>query len=137
MGTMLQGYDLTLDDFDQLEGCNEILNVTRPDVVRAIHDAYFEAGVDAVETNTFGANLSALGEYDIADRISELAEAAARIARASADAYSTPGAAPLGAGQRRSGHQAADPRSRQLAPRSATPTSSRSRGCWPAASTRC
>jgi 5-methyltetrahydrofolate--homocysteine methyltransferase len=90
MGTMLQGYDLALDDFDQLEGCNEILNLTRPDVVRAIHDAYFEVGVDAVETNTFGANLSALGEYGISDRIYELAKAAATIARASADAYSTP-----------------------------------------------
>ena len=90
MGTMLQGYDLTLQDFDQLEGCNEILNVTRPDIVRAIHDAYFNVGVDAVETNSFGTNLSALGEYGIAHRISELAEAAARIARESADAYSTP-----------------------------------------------
>ena len=90
MGTMLQSYDLTLDDFDQLEGCNEILNVTRPDVVRAIHDAYFDVGVDCVETNTFGTNLSALNEYDIPDRISELAHAAARIARESADAHSTP-----------------------------------------------
>jgi 5-methyltetrahydrofolate--homocysteine methyltransferase len=89
MGTMLQSYDLGLADFADLEGCNEILNVTRPDVVRAIHDAYFEVGVDAVETNTFGTNLSALGEYDIPDRIAELAEAAARIARESADAYST------------------------------------------------
>ncbi|HEU5483789.1 MAG TPA: homocysteine S-methyltransferase family protein, partial [Microlunatus sp.] len=90
MGTMLQSYDLTLDDFDQLEGCNEILNVTRPDVVRAIHDAYFEVGVDCVETNTFGTNFSALNEYEIADRIGELAHAAARIARESADSYSTP-----------------------------------------------
>src|SRR5919112_659422 len=90
MGTMLQSYELALDDFAQLEGCNEILNSTRPDVVRAIHDAYFDVGVDAVETNTFGANLSALGEYGIADRIFELAESAARIARASADAHSTP-----------------------------------------------
>jgi 5-methyltetrahydrofolate--homocysteine methyltransferase len=90
MGTMLQRYDLTLEDFEQLEGCNEILNVTRPDIVRAIHDAYFQVGVDAVETNTFGANLSALGEYGIAARISELAEAGARIARESADAHSTP-----------------------------------------------
>src|SRR6187200_3493146 len=73
MGTMLQSYDLTLDDFNQLEGCNEILSVKRPDVVRAIHDAYFEVGVDCVETNTFGANLSALNEYDIPDRIGELA----------------------------------------------------------------
>jgi 5-methyltetrahydrofolate--homocysteine methyltransferase len=90
MGTMLQGFDLTLADFEQLEGCNEILNRTRPDVVRSIHDAYFEVGVDAVETNTFGTNLAALGEYGIAEAIYDLAEAAARIARASADAYSTP-----------------------------------------------
>jgi 5-methyltetrahydrofolate--homocysteine methyltransferase len=89
MGTMLQGYDLTLDDFQQLEGCNEILNVTRPDVVRDIHDAYFAVGVDAVETNTFGVNFAALSEYDIAHRIVELAEAGARIARQSADAHAT------------------------------------------------
>ncbi|HZA03534.1 MAG TPA: methionine synthase, partial [Propionibacteriaceae bacterium] len=90
MGTMLQSYDLSLADFDGHEGCNEVLNRTRPDVVRAIHDAYFQAGVDAVETNTFGANLSALGEYGIADRIFDLSAAAARIARDSADAFATP-----------------------------------------------
>ncbi|SMO41073.1 methionine synthase (B12-dependent) [Propioniciclava tarda] len=90
MGTMLQGFDLTLADFADLEGCNEILNVTRPDVVAQIHQAYFEAGADAVETNTFGANVSALGEYAIADRIFELAEAGARIAREVADRLSTP-----------------------------------------------
>ena len=91
MGTMLQGYDLTVeDDFAGLEGCNEILNVTRPDVVEAIHAAYLDAGADAVETNTFGANLAALGEYDIPERIAELAEAGARIARRAADAASTP-----------------------------------------------
>ena len=50
-GTMLQAHDLTLDDFEGHEGCNEILNVTRPDVVRSLHDAFFEVGVDAVETN--------------------------------------------------------------------------------------
>ncbi|WP_189167181.1 homocysteine S-methyltransferase family protein, partial [Sphaerisporangium melleum] len=61
MGTMLQSYDPTLDDFDGHEGCNEVLNVTRPDIVRAVHDAYFAVGVDCVETNTFGANLAALG----------------------------------------------------------------------------
>src|ERR671917_698116 len=75
---------------DGHEGCNEVLNRTRADVVRAIHDAYFQAGVDAVETNTFGANLSALGEYGIADRIFDLSAAAARIARDSADAFATP-----------------------------------------------
>lgn len=90
MGTMLQAADLTLDDFDGLEGCNEILNVTRPDVVRGVHDAYLAAGADCVETNTFGANLANLAEYDIPHRIRELSTAAARIAREAADAASTP-----------------------------------------------
>ncbi|TDC52561.1 methionine synthase [Jiangella ureilytica] len=90
MGTMLQAADLTLDDFEGHEGCNEILNVTRPDVVRHIHDAYFAVGVDAVETNTFGANWANLGEYDISHRIHELAEAGARLAREVADDWSTP-----------------------------------------------
>ncbi|MHA6625279.1 methionine synthase [Pseudonocardia sichuanensis] len=89
MGTMLQGADLTLDDFAGLEGCNEILNDTRPDVVRHIHRAYFEAGADAVETNTFGANLPNLAEYDIAGRIRELAEKGARLAREVADELAT------------------------------------------------
>lgn len=87
MGTQLQDHAPTLDDYQGLEGCNEILNVSRPDIVRAIHDAYFETGIDAVETNTFGANWSNLSDYDIDDRIEELAEAGARIARDSADAF--------------------------------------------------
>ncbi len=89
MGTMLQGYDLGLGDFQGLEGCNEVLNVTRPDVVEAIHTAYLKAGSDCVETNTFGANLAALGEYDAADRITELALAGAQAARRAADRLST------------------------------------------------
>ncbi|MCC3767116.1 methionine synthase [Streptomyces sp. UNOC14_S4] len=87
MGTMLQAQDPSLDDFQQLEGCNEVLNVTRPDIVRSVHEAYFSVGVDCVETNTFGANLSALGEYDVAHRILELSEAGARIAREVADEF--------------------------------------------------
>ncbi|WP_425571214.1 methionine synthase [Phytohabitans houttuyneae] len=91
MGTMLQAADLDVDDdFQGLEGCNEVLNVTRPDVVRGVHEAYFAAGSDCVETNTFGANLAALGEYDIPHRIFELSEAGARIAREAADRFSTP-----------------------------------------------
>jgi 5-methyltetrahydrofolate--homocysteine methyltransferase len=90
MGTMLQAHDPTLDDFQGHEGCNEVLNVSRPDIVRGVHDAYFEVGVDCVETNTFGANLSALGEYEIGDRIFEYSEAGARIAREQADHWSTP-----------------------------------------------
>src|SRR5919199_1775399 len=87
MGTMLQAAGPTLDDFEGLEGCNEILNVNRPDVVRGVHEAYFAVGVDCVETNTFGANLPNLAEYDIADRITELAEAGARLAREAAAGY--------------------------------------------------
>ena len=87
MGTMLQRHDLQIEtDFAGLEGCNEILNVTCPDVVAAIHDAYFAVGVDAVETNTFGANWSNLSDYGIDDRIHELAESGARIARERAEA---------------------------------------------------
>ncbi|MDI3390751.1 homocysteine S-methyltransferase family protein, partial [Streptomyces sp. B-S-A8] len=87
MGTMLQAQDPSLDDFQQLEGCNEILNVTRPDIVRSVHAEYFAVGVDCVETNTFGANSSALGEYDIPERIFELSEAGAGIAREVADEF--------------------------------------------------
>jgi 5-methyltetrahydrofolate--homocysteine methyltransferase len=89
MGTMLQAADLSLADFEDLEGCNEILNVTRPDVVASVHDEYFRAGADAVETNTFGANWANLAEYDIEDRIRELAFHGARIAREVADQHST------------------------------------------------
>jgi 5-methyltetrahydrofolate--homocysteine methyltransferase len=87
MGTMLQDAAPTLEDFQGLEGCNEILNVTRPDIITGVHNAYFDTGVDAVETNTFGANWSNLSDYDIDDRIEELARAGAEIARASAESY--------------------------------------------------
>ncbi|MDX3850500.1 methionine synthase [Streptomyces sp. AK02-01A] len=87
MGTMLQAQDPTLEDFQDLEGCNEILNVTRPDIVRSVHEEYFAVGVDCVETNTFGANFAALGEYDIPERVFELSESGARIAREVADEF--------------------------------------------------
>ncbi|PJI85733.1 methionine synthase [Luteimicrobium subarcticum] len=90
MGTMIQAQDPSLDDYQGLEGCNEILNVSRPDIIGAVHDAYLAVGVDAIETNTFGANWSNLADYDIDDRITELAEAGARIARERADAHATP-----------------------------------------------
>lgn len=89
MGTMLQAASLTLEDFHGLEGCNEILNVTVPDVIESIHDAYFAVGVDCVESNTFGANWSNLSDYEIDDRIYELAYAGASIARRSADRAAT------------------------------------------------
>jgi len=87
MGTMLQAANPTLDEFQGHEGCNEILNVTKPDLVAEIHRKYFAAGVDAVETNTFGANLANLGEYGISERIYELSVAGAKIARQVADEF--------------------------------------------------
>ncbi|MEE1929181.1 methionine synthase [Streptomyces sp. TRM 70351] len=87
MGTMLQAQEPSLEDFQQLEGCNEVLNVTRPDIVRSVHEEYFAVGVDCVETNTFGANHAALGEYDITERVFELSEAGARLAREVADEF--------------------------------------------------
>ena len=89
MGTMLQAADPTMDDFEGHEGCNEILNVSRPDIVAAVHREYLDVGVDCIETNTFGANWANLAEYDISDRVYELARAGAAIARSVADEYST------------------------------------------------
>jgi 5-methyltetrahydrofolate--homocysteine methyltransferase len=89
MGTMLQAADPTLEDFQGHEGCNEILNVSRPDIVASVHNEYLEVGVDAIETNTFGSNWANLAEYGIEDRIYELAYEGAKIARACADSYST------------------------------------------------
>ena len=89
MGTMLQAANPSLADFENHEGCNEILNVSRPDIVRSVHDEYLAAGVDAIETNTFGANWSNLADYGIEDRIYELAYAGGKIAREAADAFST------------------------------------------------
>ena len=92
MGTMIQAANPSLEDFQGHEGCNEVLNITRPELVEDIHRRYFSVGVDAVETNTFGANLANLGEYGISERIFELAQAGARIARKAADSFSTPNA---------------------------------------------
>jgi 5-methyltetrahydrofolate--homocysteine methyltransferase len=90
MGTMLQAANPSLADFENHEGCNEVLNVSRPDIVRSVHNEYLAAGVDAIETNTFGANWSNLADYGIEDRIYELAFAGGKIAREAADAFSTP-----------------------------------------------
>ena len=87
MGTMLQDQKPTLQDFEGHEGCNEVLNRTRPDIVMGVHDAYFAAGVDCVETNTFGANWSNLSDYGIDDQIQELARLGAELARKSADGF--------------------------------------------------
>jgi 5-methyltetrahydrofolate--homocysteine methyltransferase len=88
-GTYVQDLGLTADDFGgpSLEGCNEILAVTRPDVIAGMHAAFFDVGVDAVETASFGSFSTVLAEYDIAERAHELNVAAARIAREVANDY--------------------------------------------------
>jgi len=92
MGTNLQVQELTADDFGgpDLEGCNEILVVTRPDAVDKVHRSFFEVGCDVVETDTFGAFGPVLAEYGLSDRVRELNLAAVAIARQAADDYSTP-----------------------------------------------
>lgn len=92
MGTMIQQENLTAEDFggEELDGCNEILVLTRPDIIRKIHEAYFAAGADIVETNTFGATSVVLAEYGLQDRAREINLAAAKLAIEAANKYSTP-----------------------------------------------
>lgn len=92
MGTMIQQANLSPEDFggEQLDGCNEMLVLTRPDVISRIHEQYLEAGADIIETNTFGATSVVLSDYDIPEKAKELNTAAARLAVAAADKYSTP-----------------------------------------------
>ncbi len=91
-GTWLQLQDLQMEDYGtpELEGCPEILNETRPDVIRRLHSEYLEAGADVIETNSFGGMRATLNEYGLGDRTEELNEMAARIAREAADEFSTP-----------------------------------------------
>jgi 5-methyltetrahydrofolate--homocysteine methyltransferase len=92
MGTVLQNQQLTAEDFGgaDYEGCNEYLNLTRPDVVRDIHAAYLEAGADIILTNTFGGTRIVLSEYNLHDHVQTINSAGARLAREMASAYSTP-----------------------------------------------
>ena len=92
MGTLLQTKNLKAADFGgaELEGCNENLVLTRPDLIRSVHDDYFAAGADITETDTFGATPLVLAEYALADRTREINRRAAELARAAADAVSTP-----------------------------------------------
>jgi 5-methyltetrahydrofolate--homocysteine methyltransferase len=86
MGTMIQARNLGAEAFGgaQYEGCNEHLNLTRPDVIRAIHDTYLEAGADLISTNSFGCAPYVLGEYGLSERCYEIALAAGRLASESA-----------------------------------------------------
>ncbi|MBI1334238.1 MAG: methionine synthase [Armatimonadetes bacterium] len=109
-GTQFQAAGLSADDFVldpskfdgqlkataqrlnglSLDGCNELLVATRPDIVEAVHSAYFEAGSDLAETNTFGTTSVVLGEYDVPELVYDLSVLGAQIARRAADKYSTP-----------------------------------------------
>ena len=92
-GTFVQGLDLGPDDFGgaSLEGCNEMLCLTRPDVIRRMHSAFLDVGVDALETASFGSFSTVLTEYDIPEQAYELNVAAARLARETANDYEADG----------------------------------------------
>jgi 5-methyltetrahydrofolate--homocysteine methyltransferase len=95
MGTMIQAYRLSEEDFrgdrfrdhaTALQGANDLLSLTRPDVIQEIHRAYLDAGADLIETNTFSANRISLADYGLEDQVLEINRAAARVARAAVDA---------------------------------------------------
>ena len=99
MGTMIQTYKLSEADFrgsrfadhgKDVKGNNELLSLVRPDIIQSIHEQYFEAGADVVETNTFGATSIAQGDYDLPELAYELNLESARLARAACDKFSTP-----------------------------------------------
>ena len=90
MGTNLQKHNLSAEDFQDKEGCNELLVLSRPDVIRQIHASFLEAGCDVIETDSFGSTSIVLAEYGLESRTRELNLAAARLAREVADKYSTP-----------------------------------------------
>jgi len=90
MGTSVQKHNLTPEDFWGKEGCNELLVLSRPDVIRSVHASFLDVGCDVIETDSFGSTSIVLAEYDLQNRTRELNIAAARLAREVADEYSTP-----------------------------------------------
>ena len=92
MGTQIQNRNLTAADFGgaEYEGCNEMLVLTRPDVIEDVHRAYLEAGADIIETNSFGSTDIVLAEYGLEGRVFELNREAALVARRACEAYATP-----------------------------------------------
>ncbi|RAZ67344.1 methionine synthase [Planococcus maitriensis] len=92
MGTMIQNADLSAEDFggEEYDGCNEYLNIVRPDVLEGVHDAYLEAGADIICTNTFGGTPVVLDEYGLGHRAAEINQKAVEIAKISQAKYSTP-----------------------------------------------
>lgn len=92
MGTSIQALDLSPEDFGgaDLDGCNENLNLTRPEAIQAIHREFLEAGADIIETNTFGSTPLVLAEYELQDKAREISRVAAEIARRAAAEMETP-----------------------------------------------
>jgi 5-methyltetrahydrofolate--homocysteine methyltransferase len=90
MGTQIQERQPSPDDFWGKEGCNELLVLSRPDIIKDIHATYYKSGADVVETNTFGASSIVLGEYDLQDKVHEINKRAAQLAREVAADFSTP-----------------------------------------------
>src|SRR5215467_55536 len=88
MGTQIQQRHPSLDDFWGKENCSEVLVLSRPDIIKDIHAAYFQAGADVVETNTFGGSRIVLGEFDLADKVHEINKRAAELAREVAHDFS-------------------------------------------------
>ncbi len=91
MGTNIQVRQPSPDDFWGKEGCNELLVLSRPDIIRDIHASFFAAGCDVVETDTFGATSVVLGEYDLQDKVAEINRAAVKVAREAAADFSSDG----------------------------------------------
>jgi 5-methyltetrahydrofolate--homocysteine methyltransferase len=90
MGTNIQSRNPSVDDFWSKEGCNELLVLSRPDIIKDIHASFLSVGCDVVETDTFGATRVVLGEYDLQDKVAEINIAAAKLAKAVAQQFSTP-----------------------------------------------
>jgi 5-methyltetrahydrofolate--homocysteine methyltransferase len=90
MGTNIQMHAPTVDDYWGKEGCNELLVLSRPDIIRSIHASFFEVGCDVVETNSFGSTRVVLAEYELEDKTWELNVESARLAREVAAQFSTP-----------------------------------------------
>ncbi|MBV8208363.1 MAG: homocysteine S-methyltransferase family protein, partial [Acidobacteria bacterium] len=90
MGTNIQRRNPSPDDFWGKEGCNELLVLSRPDIIRDIHASFLQVGCDVVETDTFGATRTVLAEYDLQDKVAEINTAAAKLAREVAEQFSTP-----------------------------------------------
>lgn len=91
MGTNLQKYNPTVEDYDNKEGCTEVLCFTHPKWLQEIHSSFLEAGCDIIETNSFGANRIVLAEYDLQDKVLEYNRAAAKLAKDVANSFSTKG----------------------------------------------